>query len=137
MYSNDMQEEDPWLPVRTVMEVGSRPSDGEERLGIAVLHERQCGCVGCCAKCLYMVQAVFRNICRKAENLYKNTHSVELSIIRTSIIRNVKYPNPHFLRSAFKQRKNQRLLHAVKYCVISIKCCILYVLYCIVMVTVS
>jgi hypothetical protein len=31
MYSNDMQEDDPWLPVRTVMEVGSRPPDGEER----------------------------------------------------------------------------------------------------------
>ena len=27
------------------------------------------------------------------------------SIIRTSIIRNVKYPNPHFLRSTFKQQK--------------------------------
>ena len=27
------------------------------------------------------------------------------SIIRTSFIRNVKYPNPHFLRSMFKQRK--------------------------------
>ena len=27
------------------------------------------------------------------------------SIIRTSIIRNVKYPNPHFLRSMFKQRR--------------------------------
>jgi len=51
MYSNDMQEDDPWLPVRTVMEVGSRPTDGEERLGIAVLHARQYGCVGYCVKC--------------------------------------------------------------------------------------
>ena len=33
--------------------------------------------------------------------------------------------------------KNQRLLHAIKYCVISIKYCILYVLYCIVTVTLS
>ena len=34
------------------------------------------------------------------QNNYSRT-----SIIRTSIIRNVKYPNPRFLRSTFKQRK--------------------------------
>ena len=33
-------------------------------------------------------------------NIYSRT-----SIIRTSIIRNVKYPNPQFLCSTFKQRK--------------------------------
>ena len=60
MYSNDMQEEDPWLPVRTVMEVGSRPPDGEERLGIAVLHEPQYGCVGCYTQCVgYGTRSVF------------------------------------------------------------------------------
>lgn len=51
MYSNDMQEEDPWLPVRTVMEVGRRTPDGEEKLVIAMLRGQQYGCVGCCTKC--------------------------------------------------------------------------------------
>ena len=31
--------------------------------------------------------------------------TVERRISETSIIRNVKYPDPHFLRSTFKQRK--------------------------------
>lgn len=51
MYSNDMQEEDPWLPVCTVMEVRRRPPNGEERLGISVLYECQYEFVGYCAKC--------------------------------------------------------------------------------------
>jgi len=57
MYTNDMQEEDPWLPVRTVMEVGSRPPDGEERLGIALLHERQCLGYGTRSVCEYLQQS--------------------------------------------------------------------------------
>jgi len=37
MYSNDMQEEDPWLPVCTAMEVGRRPPNGEVKRQVAVL----------------------------------------------------------------------------------------------------
>ena len=59
------------------------------------------------------------------------------SIIRKSIIRNVKCPNPHFSSFYVQTTKNQRLLRAIKYCVIAFKYCILYVLYCIVMVTLS
>ena len=71
MYTNDMQEEDPWLPVRTVMEVGSRPPDGEERLGIAVLHERQYGCVGCCTNCLgYGTRSVYEYLQQSGIYIY-------------------------------------------------------------------
>ena len=42
-----------------------------------------------------------------------------------------------FSSFCFQTTKNQRLLHAIKYCVISIKYCTLYVLYCIVMVILS
>ena len=63
--------------------------------------------------------------------------------IKTNIIQlNVNHSKrqisePTFSSFYFQTTKNQRLLHAVKYSVISIKYRILYVLYCIVMVTLS
>ena len=63
------------------------------------------------------------------------------------IQQNVDYPNANHPKlqisestfSSFyvQTTKNQRLLHAIKYCVLSIKYCISYVLYCTVMVTLS
>jgi predicted nucleotide-binding protein (sugar kinase/HSP70/actin superfamily) len=37
MYTNDMQEEDPWLPVCTVMEVARRPPSGEVKRRVSLL----------------------------------------------------------------------------------------------------
>ena len=84
---------------------------------------------------------------------YSRTSIIRTSIIRnvkypkrqlseTSIIRNVKYPKrqisePTFSSFYVQTTKNQRLLHAIQYCVISIKYCILYVLYCYVILTLS
>lgn len=34
MYSNDMQEDVPWLPACTVMEVGKGPSNMEVKIGV-------------------------------------------------------------------------------------------------------
>ena len=71
-----------------------------------------------------------------------NVHGRTSKYSRTSIIRNVNHPKrqisePTFSSFYVQTTKNQRLLHAIKYCVISIKYCILYILYCIVMVALS
>jgi hypothetical protein len=70
MYSNDMQEEDPWLPVRTVMEVERRPADGEEALRIAMLTGTPVRMRWLLDEVLkVMVHEMLRTICRKAEYL--------------------------------------------------------------------
>ena len=78
-------------------------------------------------------------------NLYQ--YDIILYTLHVDVQQNVDYPNvnhpkhqisePTFSSFNVQTTKNQRLLHAVNYCVNSIKYCILYVLYCTVMVTLS
>lgn len=61
MYTNDMQEEDPWLPVCTVMEVGRRPPNGEVKRRVSLLRNHLQECWGTRSVSDYL-QGKIRNI---------------------------------------------------------------------------